>query len=1325
MSRVRIPRKLLYLIGGVAGLLLALTIAALLVLPSSWFREKVRARIIADVERASGGKAEIGAFRFEWTSLTAEVAPFVLRGTEPVSEPPLFAADSLRVRLKIISILKKDVDIAGLYIDRPRLNLIIDETGITNLPRPKLQRATSRDPIETLLRLAVAEVRLRNGDLHYGDQRIALDVDGRELNASLAYNLNGPSYEGNVSMRQVVADAGPALPMTFDFAGALSLFRDRIVVRSGHLGMKVTSVDFHGSIDGLKAPNLAFEVSALGDLSEVGKPLRLPLEHTGRAAFQGKLLYAREPGLRIEGRLTGQHLAYRQGPVRLSNISTAGDIAFTPARTAVRNLTVHALDGIFRGSADIEKFESFRLSGALTGVAVPSLARMTGTQRFGFSGTLNGPVELRGSFDNLRDLHASARFQVLASKGSVPVRGFIEPTWNGRTQTLAVKSSRLYLPSTSVEFQGTLGQTMDVTFESTDLHDLQPLLGETALPLRIRPGGSASFKGVVSGSLANMRAQGTAVLTNVEAEAQQLDRLTATVDATHSGLKIESFALGQDTLRMTGALNVALHDWRFTSGSTFSGNLQMRDARVAKLLAAAGQKLPIEGLASGKFEVSGTPDAPVVKAAVRVQDPRLYGQPFDSVEATVDYAGTGMEVINGVARIGNARVMLSGTWRHPPGDYRNGSIKFALSTDRTDLGQVAYLNTGWPGLGGGFEAKGQGTVDVRDGSILPQSVDGTVQLRKVVLNGRAIGDFAMDAKTVGRQMTIGVSGVAAGAKVAGNAAVQLSAEYPVIGTATLASVPLEVLQDFLRPDSPLPVDGYLQANAHFSGPLRRPAQLRAEIEIPAMELIPGRKTMSEKQRRELTVRNDGPVRLLYADRALKVQQAHMVGSDTDLRLAGGLSLAPKPALDLSVSGNLNLGILQDLDTDVVSSGKAVINAAVRGTPTRPDVTGRMEVRNASFYLADFPNGLEAANGVVLFDQRRATIEKLTARTGGGELLLNGFVGFGGNELLYQLQGRAERVRIRYPEGVSTTANASLTLTGTTSRSLLTGVVTVVRAGFNPRTDIGGILASAPSPGVAPATQNPFLRGLQFDVRVETAPNLQFQTSLTSDLQAEADLRIRGSAVKPVVLGRIVVSQGEIQFFGNRYTINRGEIGFFNPVRVEPVVDLDLETRVRAVVVNIKFNGPLQKLNVSYRSDPPLQSAEIIALLAVGRAPGSNSSLASSQTVSSQAFLGAGGNSLLGQAVAAPISSRLQRFFGVSRLKIDPQLTGLSAVPQARLTIEQQISRDVTLTYVTNLSQANQQIIRLEWNISRTWSVVAVREENGVFGVDFFYKKRFR
>ena len=56
------------------------------------------------------------------------------------------------------------------------------------------------------------------------------------------------------------------------------------------------------------------------------------------------------------------------------------------------------------------------------------------------------------------------------------------------------------------------------------------------------------------------------------------------------------------------------------------------------------------------------------------------------------------------------------------------------------------------------------------------------------------------------------------------------------------------------------------------------------------------------------------------------------------------------------------------------------------------------------------------------------------------------------ELVYRLQLDASEVRVRYPEGVSTVANASLKLTGTSEGSLLAGTITILRTGFNPRTD---------------------------------------------------------------------------------------------------------------------------------------------------------------------------------------------------------------------------------------------------------------------------------
>ena len=80
---------------------------------------------------------------------------------------------------------------------------------------------------------------------------------------------------------------------------------------------------------------------------------------------------------------------------------------------------------------------------------------------------------------------------------------------------------------------------------------------------------------------------------------------------------------------------------------------------------------------------------------------------------------------------------------------------------------------------------------------------------------------------------------------------------------------------------------------------------------------------------------------------------------------------------------------------------------------------------------------------------------------------------------------------------------------------------------------------------------------------------------------------------------------------------------------------------------------------------------------------------------------------------------------MSRIKIDPKLTGLGNVPEAQLTLEQQVSKDITLTYVTSLAQEQQQLIRVEWNLNRRWSVVAVREENGLFGIEFQYRRQFK
>jgi translocation and assembly module TamB len=152
-----------------------------------------------------------------------------------------------------------------------------------------------------------------------------------------------------------------------------------------------------------------------------------------------------------------------------------------------------------------------------------------------------------------------------------------------------------------------------------------------------------------------------------------------------------------------------------------------------------------------------------------------------------------------------------------------------------------------------------------------------------------------------------------------------------------------------------------------------------------------------------------------------------------------------------------------------------------------------------------------------------------------------------------------------------------------------------------------------------------------------------------------------------------------------------------------------------------LNGEIDKLRVSWRSEPPLPEADIVSLLALGRTRTGTAALQSGPS----AYSSEASSQILSQALTAATTNRAQRLFGASRIKIDPEglgtETSINRGPQ--VTIDQQVYNNLTLTYSTNVSQTSQQIIQVEYNINRNLSVVALRDYNGVLSFDVKLRKR--
>jgi translocation and assembly module TamB len=153
-----------------------------------------------------------------------------------------------------------------------------------------------------------------------------------------------------------------------------------------------------------------------------------------------------------------------------------------------------------------------------------------------------------------------------------------------------------------------------------------------------------------------------------------------------------------------------------------------------------------------------------------------------------------------------------------------------------------------------------------------------------------------------------------------------------------------------------------------------------------------------------------------------------------------------------------------------------------------------------------------------------------------------------------------------------------------------------------------------------------------------------------------------------------------------------------------------------------MHGTLANPAISWRSDPPLPEADVVALLALGRTENQQRLYTQQQE---QSLANPTTNTLLGGALNATVSSRVQKLFGAGSVKVDPNYLGALGNSTSRIIVEEQLGRNLTLTYATNVDTTGQQLIQAEVAINRNVSLLVARDESGVFSMVIKFTRRFR
>lgn len=706
------------------------------------------------------------------------------------------------------------------------------------------------------------------------------------------------------------------------------------------------------------------------------------------------------------------------------------------------------------------------------------------------------------------------------------------------------------------------------------------------------------------------------------------------------------------------------------------------------------------GTLTADAQVEGSLQNPQGNGHLEIRNAVVYGEPFKTATAEFALRGDDASLVNALVVHNGARITGSGSY-----NLKSSTFRFQAVGSNFQLATIKRLSTQRASVAGllNFNANGSGTLK-------QPVINGSALLQNFSVNGQRVGDGNLTVITQDGAL-----------KVTGRSNFR-DAEFALDGTIRIHDdlMPANInarfdnfnFVPFLQPALPFKMTGtsYVGGRITLQGPLRRPRDLTIVAAIPTLT--------AELQGVKLS--NPEPIQVSMANQVVRVDSFHLVGTDSELTARGSADLGENQRLRLRVNGRLNLKLAELFDSDLNSSGAVEFNVGISGVPTRPDLQGELRVENGTISLIDFPNGLSNINGSLVFTEDRVQVQSLKAHTGGGDIQIGGSINYR-PQLAFNLTAKGKDIRMRYPQGVSSTGDLDLHLTGSLNNSNLSGDVTITRFGFNNQFDLAVYIAKSNRPTEAPGATG--ISNLHLNLHVVSTPELQVQSSMAK-VAGNVDLLIRGSAVNPVVLGRVNFTEGELTLNGQKYTLQRGDVTFNNPAHTEPNIDAEVMARVRDYDVTLGVHGLVSHLKTNYRSDPPLPEADIINLLAFGQ---TREETALAATSTNPAFTDTVSNAVLGQAINSAVSSRVQRLFGVSRIKIAPELGGTttSANPTAQVTIEQTVSNKVTITYVSNLAQSSQQSIFVEYNLSPTVSVIAGRDQYGVVSFDVRVRQRKR
>lgn len=974
-----------------------------------------------------------------------------------------------------------------------------------------------------------------------------------------------------------------------------------------------------------------------------------------------------------------------------------------------------------------------KVKGSFANLQTADLLAVAKVKDAHITGKADGEVELSFTGSNIRSLDGkvTARFDGKANEASssgdaIPLTGEIAITTQRGVFTF--DQFQLVNGVSKLNATGTLmadGESdLRVSLVSPEAEQLVQIARsfEAARPFIVENEpqllGELKFEGRVTGKIENPTIEGDINVATVGLRDALLGSLSGHVVASASELRVRN---GLISAPNGGSAKFELFAPLDPKANT--GNLVATIDRISleTILAAAGAPNAeqfVSGDVSGSANLTGLPNALVGSATLNLTDGKVANQPTQLAIADLKFDGK-------QALLERLEVQLPKTRLAVTGNLNLDDFAFQA---QGKVNQIALDS-----IAESFELKdttveGSADAQFQISGKLDQldkarkglefdwesfKVELTAIGNNVRVNGRDAGELRLTAHTSpgGRLEAELVTGILAAVtkdKAFKPEILKASIELqkpgrPVLIEGELSELDLSPIIATFAPDIGSQVRGAITGKLRIEGPsVDDKGNISADLLRGGLTL-----TAIKLDVLESPINIPTPVTIALNRSQITVPKMPINGEGIDLNLGGAIGLGDESAMNFALSGALNLERLPTTTTEVFLSGTVKVDARLTGTAEKPILNGTVDLTGFGLSSRDLPVFLSNGTGNIRLTGDQITLENFNADANDGRLSVSGttkLAGLAPSEWKYSIKLTEAAL---YYENFNATVNGDLTLAGTPQGQRLDGSITVPQGEYVTRVDLDNLIGGGGGNlgfgfGGGGGAQSSLIPPVTLNLRVEARDSLLVRGNQIN-AAGSALFTIGGTLSDPDPRGRIETESGLVRFRGQRYEITRGTLDLPAGSNQTPVLDLVAESEVSGYRVYLDLLGPIDAIELKLRSEPQLTRDEIIALITTGRTEAG--------TITSQDPLRQGFGAAASLLTSGLISKPTEQLLGLSRFQIDPILRPNSN-PAARLTVGQQLSRNIYLSYSTNLGTDQDQTALAEYTLSNRFSALATYSQGG-------------